>query len=77
MDNASLHGTNGTNEMCADVGVRLIKLPPYSSDLNPIEEFFSKLKTYVWKDMGHRICAYRRVAFLRLLMMGLWRKQMV
>ncbi|PWI63957.1 hypothetical protein PCL_01923 [Purpureocillium lilacinum] len=50
MDNASFHGSNGTKGMCAEAGVRLIKLPPYSPDLNPIEEFFSELKTYIRKE---------------------------
>lgn len=50
MDNASFHGSTGTKEMCAEAGVRLIKLPPYSPDLNPIEEFFSELKTYIRKE---------------------------
>lgn len=31
-------------------GVRLIYLPPYSPDLNPIEEFFAELKTYMRKE---------------------------
>ncbi|KGO75647.1 hypothetical protein PITC_042500 [Penicillium italicum] len=30
--------------MCADAGVKLIYLSPYSPDLNPIEEFFAELK---------------------------------
>lgn len=30
--------------MCSDAGVILIYLPPYSPELNPIEEFFTQLK---------------------------------
>lgn len=33
--------------MCSDAGVKLIYLPPYSLDFNPIEEFFSKLKAFI------------------------------
>lgn len=33
--------------MCADARVKLVYLPPYSPDLNPIEEFFAKLKSFI------------------------------
>jgi transposase len=33
--------------MCDDKGVKLMYLPPYSPDLNPIEEFFAKLKAFI------------------------------
>lgn len=36
-------------------GVRLLYLPPYSPDLNPIEEAFSFLKTYI-RLHGLRFC---------------------
>jgi hypothetical protein len=32
--------------MCYEAGVKLLYLPPYSPDLNPIEEFFSELKAF-------------------------------
>lgn len=32
--------------MCENYGVRVIYLPPYSPDYNPIEEFFSVLKKW-------------------------------
>jgi hypothetical protein len=50
MDNASFHRTEKIQRMCLDSGVKLIYLPPYSPDLNPIEEFFSELKQFI-----HRI----------------------
>ena len=37
----------------ASRGVRLIYLPPYSPDLNPIEECFSFFKHYIRRH-GHR-----------------------
>ena len=52
MDNASFHHSEKITEMCFEAGVRLLYLPPYSPDLNPIEEFFSELKSYIkqnWK----------------------------
>ncbi len=33
--------------MCETQGVRVIYLPPYSPDYNPIEEFFSVLKKWM------------------------------
>jgi transposase len=33
--------------MCADAGVKLVYLPPYSPNLNPIEEFFAELKAFI------------------------------
>jgi transposase len=36
--------------MCADAGVKLVYLPPYSLDLNPIEEFFTELKAFIKRN---------------------------
>jgi transposase len=33
--------------MCYNAGVKLVYLPPYSLDLNPIEEFFVELKAFI------------------------------
>lgn len=41
MDKESFYHTERITQMCADAGLKLIYLPPYSPDLNPIEEFFS------------------------------------
>lgn len=52
MDNASFHHSERIRKMCSEAGVQLLYLPPYSPDLNPIEEFFSELKSYIkrnWK----------------------------
>lgn len=50
MDNASFHRTARIEQMCADAGVKLLYLPPYSPDLNPIEEFFAELKSFIKRD---------------------------
>jgi hypothetical protein len=47
MDNASIHHTAHIKQMCRDAGVKLIYLPPYSPDFNPIEEFFAELKAFI------------------------------
>jgi hypothetical protein len=41
MDNASFHRSERVAQLCQDAGVKLVYLPPYSPDLNPIEEYFS------------------------------------
>ena len=55
MDNASFHHTERVKELCSDAGVKLVYLPPYSPDLNPIEEFFAELKGFIKRR--YRDCA--------------------
>ena len=45
MDNLSVHKVGGVREAVEAAGARLLYLPPYSPDLNPIEQVFSKLKS--------------------------------
>lgn len=47
MDNASFHHSEKTTQLCADAGVKLVFLPLYSLDLNPIKEFFAELKAFI------------------------------
>jgi transposase len=44
MDNLSAHKGSGVRELIEQRGCELLYLPPYSPDLNPIEEAFAKLK---------------------------------
>ena len=44
-DNLPAHKVAGLAELVAARGARLLDLPPYSPDFNPIELAFSKLKT--------------------------------
>jgi transposase len=44
MDNLSAHKIAGVREAIEGVGARLVSLPPYSPDLNPIEQVFAKLR---------------------------------
>ena len=53
MDNASFHRSERILQMCADAGVKLIYLPPYSPDLNPIEEFFAELKGFIKRNWSY------------------------
>jgi len=44
MDNLSAHKVSGVRELIEARGARLLYLPPYSPDLNPIEQAWSKIK---------------------------------
>ncbi len=44
MDNLSAHKGERIRELIEERGCKLLYLPPYSPDLNPIEEAFSKIK---------------------------------
>ena len=49
MDNLACHKRAGVREAIETAGARLVFLPPYSPDLNPIEQAFSKLKALLRK----------------------------
>lgn len=44
MDNLSSHKVDGVRQRIEKCGAKLLYLPPYSPDLNPIEKAWSKLK---------------------------------
>src|SRR6185295_16574558 len=44
MDNLSVHKVAGVREAIEAVGASLRYLPPYSPDINPIEQCWSKIK---------------------------------
>ncbi len=46
-DNLPAHKVAGISSAIEAVGARLIYLSPYSPDFNPIEQWWSKLKTYL------------------------------
>jgi transposase len=49
MDNASFHKSNKVKELIEKVGCKLIYLPPYSPDPNPIEHLWGNLKRLLRK----------------------------
>lgn len=53
LDNLSSHKVIGVREAIEAAGARLLYLPPYSPDLNPIELAFSKLKRLL-RDAAER-----------------------
>ncbi|MGH9413504.1 MAG: IS630 family transposase [Terriglobales bacterium] len=50
MDNLSSHKDPAIRHAIRSAGAKLFYLPPYSPDLNPIEQAFSKLKTLLRKE---------------------------
>ena len=50
MDNLTAHKGDKVKELIEEQGCKLIYLPPYSPDFNPIEEAFSKIKGLVRKS---------------------------
>ena len=50
IDNASIHKVAGIRELVEEHGMRLMFLPSYSPDLNPIELSFSSIKAWLRKN---------------------------
>ena len=47
MDNCSVHHVQEIKDLVESVGILLLYLPPYSPDLMPLEEVFSKVKSFI------------------------------
>ena len=47
MDNATFHKSQKTKNLIESVGCKILFLPPYSPDLNPIEVFWANFKRTV------------------------------
>jgi transposase len=65
MDNLSSHKRPAVRNAIRSVGARLLFLPPYSPDLNPIEQVFAKLKHLMRKaaERTHE-ATWRRIGYL-------------
>jgi transposase len=50
MDNLTAHKGERVKELIEEQGCKLLYLPPYSPDFNPIEEAFSKVKRFLRKS---------------------------
>lgn len=57
MDNLASHKVAGIRQAVAAAGAELRYLPPYSPDLNPIEQFFAKLKALLRKAAARTVDA--------------------
>jgi transposase len=49
-DNLGSHKGSRVRQLLRNAGIKLFFLPPYSPDLNPIEQVFSKLKRLLRKE---------------------------
>jgi transposase len=57
MDNLSSHVVAGVRAMIEAAGCRVLYLPPYSPDLNPIENAISKMKARLRKAAARTVAA--------------------
>jgi DDE superfamily endonuclease len=49
LDNLAAHKVDGVRQSIKAAGASILYLPPYSPDLNPIEQLFAKLKALLRK----------------------------
>lgn len=65
MDNLGSHKGAAVRRAIRTAGAKLFFLPPYSPDLNPIEQVFAKLKTLLRKSDSRTIeTTWRRIGEL-------------
>lgn len=55
LDNLPAHKVSGVREAVQAVGAQVEYLPPYSPDLNPIEQVFAKLKSLLRKAAARTV----------------------
>ena len=64
-DNLGSHKGKAVRRVIRDAGAKLFFLPPYSPDLNPIEQVFAKLKTLLRKAAERSVEAtWKRIGAL-------------
>jgi transposase len=65
MDNLGSHKGKAVRQAIRQAGAHLLFLPPYSPDLNPIEQVFAKLKTLLRKAAERSVDAvWKRIGVL-------------
>ena len=65
MDNAPIHTHKDIDELITSRGYRSIYLPPYSPELNPIEQFWSVVKNKVKREESFPITKILRRELLK------------
>ncbi len=55
MDNLGSHKGKAVRRLIRSAGAKLFFLPKYSPDLNPIEQFFAKLKHFLRKAAARTV----------------------
>jgi transposase len=53
LDNAKIHHGDDVLALTDRFNIRIEYLPPYSPDLNPIEEAFSKIKHFIRRNQDY------------------------
>lgn len=61
MDNLSAHKVEGVRQRIAAAGARLLYLPPYSPDFNPIEKAWSKIKVHLRSAKSRTVAALEEI----------------
>lgn len=69
IDNLSSHKSHPVREAIEAVGAKLLFLPPYSPDFNPIEKAFSKLKALLRKAAERTVSGVRQA--IRCILAGI------
>lgn len=64
MDNASFHKSDKTQQIIEQYGHRLLFLPAYSPDLNPIEQYWAIIKAKIKKSISAYSDLYSCVEFV-------------
>jgi transposase len=65
IDNLGSHKGKAVRRLIRSIGAKLFFLPPYSPDLNPIEQVFAKLKTLLRKaDQRTLEATWRQIGVL-------------
>jgi transposase len=78
LDNLRAHKVKGVRTAIEAAGAKLLYLPPYSPDFNPIEQAFAKLKALLrtaarrtvealWRTIGHALDAFSPAECARYL----------
>ncbi|HFI0395268.1 TPA: transposase, partial [Streptococcus suis] len=53
MDNARFHRMSKLRDLCEEQGHRLLPLPPYSSEYNPIEKTWAHIEKHLRKVLSN------------------------
>ena len=68
MDNAAFHKSEKTKTLIESVGCKVIFLPPYSPDLNPIEKFWANMKRWIAQNLNNSMTIFDTISdFFKML----------
>lgn len=70
LDNASFHKSQESQRLIEEAGCKILFLPPYSPDLNPIEIFWANFKKMVQANLEKLKILTKAIDFCFLTIMG-------